>query len=89
MLTSDAATNIVIFCRCAFNIIFLANSYFIFKISHAKSLKWGILGACTKILFKDIHKNSFSWIYQLEGYAHNLQFINGHFTTISGHFFAN
>ena len=57
-----------------------------------RPLKWDILGACTIILSKDIHKmleNSFSWIYQFEGDAQNLQFINGLFTTISGHFFIN
>ena len=34
-------------------------------------------------------ENSFSWIYQLEGAAQNLQFRNGHFMTITGHFFVN
>ena len=34
-------------------------------------------------------EDSFLWIYQLEGDIQNLQLINGHFMTISGHFFVN
>ena len=36
--------------------LFLANSNFILQISHAKSFKkWGVRGAATSILSKDIH----------------------------------
>ena len=34
-------------------------------------------------------EDSLLWIYQLEGDIQNLQFINGHSMTISGHFFVN
>ena len=36
-----------------------------------------------------MREKSFLWIYQLDGDAQNLQFINVRFTTISGHFFVN
>ena len=44
--------------HCNFSMNILANSYFIFQISHAKTFKRDILGACTIILFKNIHKNA-------------------------------
>ena len=40
-------------------------------------------------IFIKMLEDSFLWIYQLEGDIQNLQFINGHFMTISGHFFVN
>jgi hypothetical protein len=67
-------------CHCYFSMNFLANSYFVFQISHAKTFETRY----TRYLYISfIWKYSWKCLKIVEDDAQNSQFRNGRFTTIN------